>query len=153
MQQIIYVLSVLYLFITFFLIKKSKEKISFIKYSFISITTFLCYNAFLCYIFNLINIKITLISLAVVNTAIAGIITYIIVRQKEIQQYRFSKKNILAFVIIVIVGITITFINYGLDINIKYITTDAAVHFSMARYLFQESEMLYFRQDHILIQE
>ena len=134
MQQIIYVLSVLYLFITFFLIKKSKEKISFIKYSFISITTFLCYNAFLCYIFNLINI-------AVVNTAIAGIITYIIVRQKEIQQYRFSKKNILAFVIIVIVGITITFINYGLDINIKYITTDAAVHFSMARYLFQESEM------------
>ena len=142
MQQIAYILSAICLLITLILVKKSKNKISFIKYFFISIVIFMCYNAFVCYALDLANIKLTLLNLTSVNFIFAGIITIFIVKKKEIQTYSINKKDILAFIIILIVGITILFVNYGFDINIKYLTTDSAIHFGSARYLYQESEQL-----------
>ena len=142
MQQIIYVLSVIYIFVTFILYKKSNEKISLLKFLTISVVTFLCYNTFVCFILNTINISITLFTLSLINIILGTIPLYFIIKNKEIQKYKIEIKNIIAMIFITILALTFLNLNFGFDLNIKYIMTDSSVHYTAARDFYKNDKLL-----------
>ena len=115
MQQIIYIFSVLFLLTTFILIKKSDEKLSLLKYMVITIIGFLCYNMFISFIYNYINIPIYLYTLSIPNYVIGGILLYFILRKKEIQSYSIKKYNIAITITVIIVVTVLTFLKTGKD--------------------------------------
>ncbi|MGN1326865.1 MAG: hypothetical protein ACI4VQ_02110, partial [Clostridia bacterium] len=142
MEQFIYILSAIILLILTILLKKSDTKLNFIKSLSITVVCFLCYNTFVCWLFNIINIPITLVSLAILNYIISLILLIIIIRNKQIQKYQIKITNILSVAIIGIVTLTMTYLNFGPELNIKYIMTDAAVHYKAAREFYQNDKLL-----------
>lgn len=142
MEQIVYILSVIILLILTILLKKSDKELNFVKSSSITIVCFLCYNTFVCWLFNILTIPITLLSLAILNYIISIVLIAVIIKKKEIQKYQTKVTNILSVVIIGIVTLTMTYLNFGAKLNIKYIMTDAAVHYKAAREFYQNDKLL-----------
>ena len=139
---IIYAISIIYLFITIILYKKSEEKISFLKFFSISIVCFLCWNTLICFIMSTIGIPISFISLSCVNIVLGSIFLFFIIKKKDIQKYSLELKNIIAVGIIAIVCIILTILNLGNKIEIKYVATDAAVHFAAAKDFYKNDALL-----------
>lgn len=135
-MEIIYIITVLWLLISTMLIKKSEEKQNVLLRGILSIILFTIYNILLGYIFLIIRVPYTLLALSIVNVLISGINTFIVCRKKEIQKYFIRVKDIVFMVIllVVIVGIAIT--QYGFPFEIKYETTDPAVHFLFAKEMY-----------------
>lgn len=142
MEQIVYILSVIILLILTILLKKSDKELNFVKSSSITIVCFLCYNTFVCWLFNILTIPITLISLAILNYIISIVLGVIIVKNKQIQKYKIKGTNILSVAIIGIVTLAMAYLNFGPELNIKYIMTDAAVHYKAAREFYQNDKLL-----------
>ena len=142
MQQIVYIISVIYIFVTFILGEKSKEKISFLKFFMLSIVIFLCYNTFICFIMSNIGVPINLITLSIFNFAIGSIPLYQIIKNKTIQKYYFKLRNAVAVVAILIISVAFFIMNFGSEFEIKYIATDAAVHYAAARDFYKNDKLL-----------
>lgn len=142
MEQIVYILSVIILLILTILLKKGDKELNFVKSSSITIVCFLCYNTFVCWLFNILIIPITLISLAILNYIISIVLGVIIVKNKQIQKYTIKGTNIVSVTIIGIVTLAMTYLNFGPELNIKYIMTDAAVHYKAAREFYQNDKLL-----------
>lgn len=142
MEQIVYIISAIILLVLTILLKKSDKELNFIKSLSIIIVCFLCYNSFVCWLFNAIAIPITLVSLAILNYIISIALTVVIIKKKEIQKYKTKIIDILSVVIIGIVTLSMTYLNFGPKLNIKYIMTDAAVHYKAAREFYQNDKLL-----------
>ena len=137
MESIIYVISVMFIFITFMLLKKSEEKISLIKFGVINIVCLLCYNALVCFILSEFKITITLYLLAIINAVVGAVFLFFIIKDKKIQKYSFKSQDAIAVLVILIATLIISFSNFGLELNIKYMTLDAGNHFGAAREFYE----------------
>ena len=135
-MEIIYIITVLWLFISTMLVKKSDEKQNVLLRATLSIILFTAYNIFLSFIFLIVKIPYTLLALSIVNIILSAVNTFIIFRKKEIQKYFIRIKDIIFMIILLVVIIGITIAQYGFPFQIKYETTDPAVHFSVARELY-----------------
>lgn len=142
MLQVIYILSTLYLLITALLLKKSDEKINFLKSFTISIVIFMCYNIVISFIYNTIYVPITLLTLSIPNIIIGSILLFLIIKKKNIQKYSINKKNIIMVILLILIISAITFIKVGQDFNINYMMTDSAYHFAAARELYQNTTLV-----------
>lgn len=132
-ESIIYIISTLMLFVTYMCIEKSKEKIELIKSTIIAMVLLIAYNGFVCYILNLINIPITLVSLSVVNFIISILMLVLILKNKKLQKYKICKTNIIVTLIFIIIVGIITNINFGGLSKIRYVSMDAREHYKAAR--------------------
>ena len=90
LESIIYIVSFIFLFISFLLFKKSNKKLNIIYTIILGFVFIFCYNAITSYLLNFLFIKINLISLSVVNMLISIFICYKIKTTKKIQKYYFS---------------------------------------------------------------
>ncbi|MBE5820337.1 MAG: hypothetical protein E7310_05960 [Clostridiales bacterium] len=142
MKEILYLISVVIFIIIITIIKKSQDKMNFTKFFTVMIISFLCYNSFICLILNIFSISITIENLAIINFLISAILASVILKNKEIQKFYINKKDIIAIIVIVIVTLTSAYLNFGIDLNIKYLTTDSAVHFKAAREFYQNDLLL-----------
>lgn len=132
-MSIIYIISFLLLFVFTILIEKSKEKIEIIKTITIIVTLFLAYNTFICYMLNLVNIPITLLSLSIINILISIVLFVKIVKDKKVQKYKINKANILVVLLFIIVTTLIVHINFANLTKIRYVSMDAREHYKAAR--------------------
>ena len=142
MQSILNILSTIYVLVTFFLIKKSNQKINFLKFFTISIVTLLCYNMVVCLLFSVIKIPITLQALFVINILIATIQLIFIIKRKQIQKYSFRKMDAVAIIIILLTVLILAYFNFGKELDIKYIITDASTHFMVAKDFYKSDTLL-----------
>lgn len=142
MKEIIYLISVVVFIIIITIIKKSQNKMNFTKFFTLMIVTFLCYNTLICYVLSSLSIAIKIEFLAIINFLISIILGSIILKNKEIQKFYINKKDIIAIIVIVIVTLTSAYLNFGKELNIKYLTTDSAVHFKAAREFYQNDLLL-----------
>ena len=142
MQSILNILSTIYVLVTFFLIKKSNQKINFLKFFTISIVTLLCYNMVVCLLFSVIKIPITLQALFVINILIATIQLIFIIERKQIQKYSFRKMDAVAIIIILLTVLILAYFNFGKELDIKYIMTDASTHFMVAKDFYKSDTLL-----------
>ena len=132
-MEIIYIIISLILFISTLLIKKSEEKQNFLFWFITTIVVNLCFNVFCSYIITLVHLKSTLVTLSVINTIISIFILYRVIKKKEIQKYYIKIKDIIVFAILLVLVLFIGYKQYGLPLEIKYETTDPAVHYDFAK--------------------
>lgn len=132
-MSILYVISSLLVFTFTILIKKTQEKLEIVKTTIIALVINIAYNAFICYILNLINIPINLLNLSIINFIVSIILIFIIKKNGHIQKYNISKFHIIIVLIFIIITIGIIYINFhGLE-RIRYISMDAREHYKVAR--------------------
>ena len=141
MNYIFCVLQIL-LFIILILIKKSNNKLNFLKVGIISLTLILCYNIFICYAFSVIGIKSTLLNLSIVNFITSVLLSIRSIKTKEIQRYYVRKSDMIFLILILGVIFTISYFRFGIGFEkLTYRTSDPSVHY-MASYEFYENSIL-----------
>lgn len=138
---ILYIISVLILLTLFVLVKKNEKQINIVSFICISIITLFCYNTFICYILTFFTIPIKLWFLAIINFIIASLFLIKILKNKQIQKYTLNKVDILYISLIALTVIIISYINFRNPLNIKYETSDPAVHY-LTSVMFAESDSL-----------
>ena len=140
-MEILYVISIVILFVSFILAKKSEKEINIINCIFISIILLLCYNAFVCYILTFFIIPVELWSLSIINLIISLIFIIPIIKTKDIQKYFFKKIDLLYICIIALVVIIISYIFFDFPFNVNYESGDSTVHY-LAAVMFAKSDSL-----------
>lgn len=140
-MSIIYMISSLLIFALLLLIKKSENKLEIVKTIIITIITKIAYNAFICYILNLINVPITLFSLSIINFIIATILVLFIIKNKEIQKYEISKSTLVVSMLFIIITTIILCLNFDNLTKIHYVSMDAREHYKAAREFSENTQL------------
>jgi len=126
----------------FLMLKKSEEKQNIVSWIVITTVLLLCYNVAIAYILNIFKIPVSLISVEIINIVISIIIFFYIFKTKNKQKYYVHKRDCLAVLAIIIICICVSIKNFGFPLNIKYIMTDAAVHYKVALNFYDETRLL-----------
>lgn len=141
-MSIIYCICTMLLLISAILIKKTEKKLDIVKTITITLVLFLCYQTFISYIYTMLQIPITLTSLTIINgilvIAIAGRMLY----KKQLQQYYFGKKDLIFIILILLIVMVLSYIDFGFPLNIKYIMTDASIHYISAKEFYENESLL-----------
>ncbi len=149
-SSILFLISVIFLTISFLLLKKSDIKLNIIKWIFISLVLLFCFNSLISYILSYLKIPTTLLSLSIIYLLISLII-YIKFLKKERQRYYYNKKDLIHLIILFIIVLIVSFIRFGFPFSIRYNTIDPAVHFRSSYSFYKESFLLNFVQDKTLV--
>lgn len=142
LESIIYIVSFIFLFISFLLFKKSNKKLNIIYTIILEFVFIFCYNAITSYLLNFLFIKINLISLSVVNMLISIFIYYRIKTTKKIQKYYFDIKDLIICIISIIIVLIIGYLRFGFPLNVVYETSDPGIHFWTSLDFMQQSKLL-----------
>lgn len=138
---VIYLISLLVLFLSFILVKKSDRKIDIISSISIGVVTIFCYNTFICYILTFFVIPVKLSILTVINLIVSCVFVFLTAKNKQVQKYSFERIDLLYIALIILVVLFISYLNFGFPFNIKYETGDPSVHY-LTSIMFAESETL-----------
>ena len=139
--SVIYIITVIALFIGTILLKKNEKKIEIVKCIVFTSGLFLAYNTFICYVLNLINVQITLLNLSIVNIVLFIGIISVVIRKKQIQKYYLKKTNIVAFIVFIILASLIVNINFNGLNKIRYISFDARQHYMVGREFSENTQL------------
>ena len=148
-MEIIYLISLIILFLTFMLIKKTDKVLDVISFIGISIVLILCYNAFVCYILTFVSIPITLLSLGIINIGFAIPMIIKIFANKEIQKYKLDKFSLICIVLILIAVFAVSYLNFGFPFNIKYETGDPATHYLTSVMFANQDRLINLNKDEV----
>ena len=128
-MEILYIVSVIILLLSFILRKKSDKEIDIVGFVCTSIVLLFCYNTFICYVLTFLVIPIKLWILALINIAFSLILLIPIIKNKEIQKYTLTKMDLIYVSIIVIVILIIAYLNFGFPFDVNYISADPSHHY------------------------
>ena len=128
-MNIVYIISTIFLLITYMLLKKNNDKQNLLSGIIISIIMLFAYNIAVNVILYFIQAKLDLNILSVVNFIISFGILLKILKDKDIQKYYIDKVDLIIVIIILIVASAVAIYNYGFNIKIKHRTTDASSHY------------------------
>lgn len=157
MQGIIFVLSLVILEVLVILLKKTEKKINIISFILVTIILNICYNAFLCYILTFFNIPNKLYLLSGINFIISIGIFIKIFKNKvnkknekklNIQKYTIDKIDLFAGVVLLILTITVSIIDFKI-FNVNYETGDPATHYYTSLKFMQEEKLLVDTKDEV----
>ncbi len=137
-MEIIYIITVLLLLITTMLIKKSEKKENVLFRGILTIILFTIYNILLTLIFSGLRIPSNLIMLSIANIILIIINTLILVKKREFQKYFIKIQDVIFMFILLILICGIACKQYGIPFQIKYETTDPAIHFSVAKSFYKD---------------
>lgn len=132
-MTIVYIITLVILFLLIILIKKTQKKLEITKTIAIMLTLILGYNTLCAYILNLINIPITLTTLSLINAIFSVVILIQIIKNKQIQKYTMSKTNVLVAILFIVITAVIVHINFEDITKIRYVSMDAREHYKAAR--------------------
>lgn len=137
-MEFLYIIVSLILFISVILVKKSEKKQNIIFWILMTSVIALCYNVFESYIITALKAKSTLLTLTIFNFIVTIIIIFKICRDREIQKYYIKVKDIISVLILLVLVLAIGYKQFGIPFNIKYETTDPAVHYNFAKTYYEE---------------
>lgn len=140
-MKYIYLISAIILFTLSILVKRKEEKANFITTIFVNIIIFTCYNIITCMLLKALKIPITLLSLSIINFITSTIIICTIIKHKKIQKYYICLKDIIAIILIMIIGLMISYINFGYPFKISYVQVDASNHYEMITDFYKTGEI------------
>lgn len=142
LTSLFYVLSNLFLIVSFLIIKKTDEKQNLIKWIVISFGLLFCYNAILIFILSLLGIPAYLLNLTIINSLISIFVLFLAKKNKRYQQYFILKKDIIVTIIFAIIILLLAVLRFGLPFNIVYETCDPGTHFLTSKDFFEQSYLL-----------
>lgn len=141
-MSIVYVITSVLLYSLVILLKKSPNKQDIIKTMTIGIVLWLCYQTFICYVFTMIHIPITLLNLSILNGILSILVTIKIYKTKQKQEYYVEKKDFFFIFILICLVFLISYFDFGFPFHIKYLTTDSSIHFISAREFYENESLL-----------
>ncbi len=139
---IVYGVSSLAIFINYILLKKTDKKIDILKQIVYGIVLLFCYNALICYILTFFTIPITLLGLSIINLILSIPMTAYMVKTRNIQKYKFEKVDLIYIVLLGIIVLTVSILNFGFPFKIKYETGDPSVHYLTATKFAEEDSLI-----------
>lgn len=142
-MNILYVITILIMYILFMLMRKSEKQQNPIAWIAITTILIMCYNVFICLIYNFIGILCTLQNLSIANLIIIAIFSIILLKSKKIQKYNIKILDIVFAIVLLMIVIFIAYKQYGFPFRIKYEITDASTHFFYAEQFYKSSTLLY----------
>lgn len=140
--SVIYILSLIILFMSFLYIKKSEKKLNIIYTILLQLVFIFCYNSIISYFLNLFYIKVNLISLSLVNIITTVILIINIKKNKKKQEYYFHCSDLILTILSLLIIILIFYFRFGFPFNIVYETSDPGVHFWTSLDFFENSKLL-----------
>lgn len=142
-MELLYVITILAVYILFMLIHKTEKKQNVIVWMAISAILVLCYNIFICVICTFINILCILQNLSICNVIAITLLLVILLKNKKVQKYYIKISDIIFGVLLLILVIFIAYKQYGYPTNIKYKTTDGSSHYFFATKFYENQTLLY----------
>lgn len=134
-MEILYILTIIVLGISFMLWKKNDEKINFIKWLIIFIGVLFGYNIFIGMLLGLLNITSHIWLLSIINIVVASLIGFKSIKSKDFQKYYVRKLDIAAILIIFAIFTVMFFkdlyIHKG---TVTHAAVDSAVHYRAAKH-------------------
>ena len=141
-MNIIYIFTLIVLFISYLLVYKKEEKSNLLFSIVINSILLIGYNIVICTVMYFISIKSTLLNLSICNLIFSIIPIVNIIKSKKIQKYYIKLIDVIAFIIIIALAFTVIFANYSFPIKIKHAVTDATTHFFAADDFYRYSTLL-----------
>lgn len=141
-MNIIYAIITAILLIVTILIKKTDKKLNIFSQIVVTVVLFACYNMLVCYIFSLVRLPITLLSLSIASVIIITAEIVKILKDKQIQKYYIDKKDIIFLLLVLAVILPIIHKQYGNIDSIKYYSTDARAHYYASKFFYQNETLL-----------
>ena len=84
-MKLVYILSILYLVVSFLLYKKTDKKVCILASIIYTVGLLFCYNVVIVSIYSFFNIEGSLLVLSLINYLIGSILNIISLKKKEIQ--------------------------------------------------------------------
>lgn len=141
-MEIIYLISLIILSTSFFILKKSNEKLNAITWLAMTIVLTMCYNIFVVFVLSACNVHSTLTTLFVVNIIFILGINYKNYKNKKLQEYFITKSDVFFSLLILLSVVIITVVNFKFDLCLKYKSVDSASHYTAAREFWKNSILL-----------
>ncbi len=138
---IFFAISILILFISFLLIRKTEEKVNILKQIVTNLVLLFCYNTFICYILTLISIPITLLTLSIINLFFSILIMGYLLKTKKVQKFKFEKIDLFYISLLAIMSIGVSIANFGFPLQIKYQSGDPSAHYITSQ-MFEKDDVL-----------
>lgn len=134
-MEILYIITVIVLGISFMLWKKKDEKINFIKWLIIFLGVLFGYNIFIGMLLGLLNITSHIWLLSIINLVVAVLIGFKAVKNKDYQKYFVRKLDIVA-IIIALALFTVMFFKdlYIYKGDVSHGAVDSAIHYRAAKH-------------------
>lgn len=141
-MKLVFILSYLYLIISFLLYKKIDKKISIISSIVYVLCLLFCYNVVIVSLVSFCKLGGSLFVYSLVNYFVGTIFNLISYKRKEIQKYKFNKREFVGFLIVVLCVLLVCFFRFrGFEV-LTYETGDPSVHYRQALYFQEELEIL-----------
>lgn len=141
-MKLVYLLSVIFLLVSFLMLKKTDKKESIISSIIYSIGLLYCYNIVIVLISNYIKIDGSLFSLSIFNYLIGTILSLITNLKKEKQKYYFKKKELFVVLIVIFVGLLVGIVRFRGFNAISYESGDSAIHYLTSKHFSRELDLL-----------
>ncbi len=134
-MEILYIVTLIVLGISFMLWKKKDEKINFIKWLIIFFGVLFGYNIFLGMLLGLLNITSHIWLLSIINIVVAILIGFKAIKTKDFQKYFVRKIDIVAIVIVFAIFTVMFFKDlYIYKGDVTHAAVDSAVHYRAAKH-------------------
>lgn len=141
-MSMIYLISIVLLILSAIFVKRSEKKLDILKTITLTIVLFLCYQTCISYLCTMFHIPITLLTLTGINISIIAILIGKILYQREIQNYQFEARDLIFTVVLIFIVVLISYLDFGIPFNIKYLTTDSSIHYISAREFYENESLL-----------
>lgn len=130
---IFYVSTVIAMFATFLLFKKSEEKQNLVSQCVLSLICYLAFNILVCMVFGVLNITTNLVFLSVANLVVAVGLGFKIYKDKGIQKFEIRKRDFIATIICLAIVCFMAVDQYTpLSKTVANASVDACMHYSAA---------------------
>ncbi len=141
-MRILYVLSVIALFISYLLVKKSEKKIDILKQIALNLVILFCYNAFVYYVTTFFRIPLTLWGFSGINLFFSLIMIIYMIKTKKVQKYSFKVIDLIYIVLLGIAVLIVTYFNFNFPFEIKYESGDPSAHYITSEKFAEEDSLL-----------
>lgn len=128
-MSLIVLISQILLMFSFLRIEKTGKKENLITHTVLAISLLFCYNVLISFCMSYIHLPINIYTYSMINVLLAGLLLLYSKKQGRVQEYYVSKMDILAIIVLLVVGTYTCYKNMQGAFNLGYETTDPAVHF------------------------
>lgn len=140
--SIAFIFSALVLFSGYYFYPKNYEdSLDGVSWISISIVTSMCFEVFAASVINLFQIPVNLLSLGIINLVVGVFFWFTNLRTRRTQKYFYNTLDILFLVILVAVVFLLASWQFGPSLEIRYETSDPAMHFQLAREIINSQEV------------
>ena len=141
-MNIVYILSILYLLVSFLIYKKTDKKVNIVSWVIYSICLLFCYNVVVVYFASFVNVGGSLVDYSIINTVVGTLLFGVSIFRKRYQKYYFKKEQLWLVLGVFVIMFLVGYFRFDGFTSISYESGDPSVHYRQALHFSRELELL-----------